>query len=46
MSPTMNRLAYGRMPRRRLLAIYAVGMLVGCLAAVAALMALGAAPLT
>jgi len=42
MSPMINRLAYGRMPRGRLLVIYAVGMLVGCLAAVAALTALGA----
>jgi hypothetical protein len=41
MSPTMNRLAYGRIETRRLIAIYAVGIVAGCLAALVALTVLG-----
>jgi hypothetical protein len=41
MSPMINRLAYGRIETGRLIAIYAVGILAGCLAALVALEALG-----
>jgi hypothetical protein len=41
MSPTMTRLAYGRIEKRRLITIYAVGIIAGCLAALIALEAFG-----
>jgi hypothetical protein len=41
MSSMVNRLAYGRMETRRLVAIYAVGILAGAVTALAALQALG-----
>jgi hypothetical protein len=41
MNYTVNRLAYGRIARRRLFVVYTVGILIGCAAAAAALLALG-----
>jgi hypothetical protein len=41
MNYTANRLAYGQIARRRLFAVYAVGILIGCIAAAAALLAMG-----